>query len=91
VKKVIAAVVFAMLFAAQAGADCIRDQAGKVVCGEGRCRADQFGVVYCARDYLDQVWCSKEAGGGAAVDSYGKVKCLGGCEAATAARCERAK
>lgn len=48
----------------------------------------QCGVGYCAKDYLEQVWCSTEPGGAAAVDSYGKVKCVGGCEIGASKLCE---
>jgi hypothetical protein len=62
--------VYGKVFCADVGGGAMRDKYGMVLCGTG----------YCAKDYLEQVWCSKETGGGAAVDSYGKVKCLGGCE-----------
>jgi hypothetical protein len=103
----------AALLAGQVSADCVKNQSGNVVCGEGQCEMDHYGVVYCApkdggavkdkygtvvcgvgycaRDYLGRVWCSMKTGGGAAVDAYGSVKCLGGCETATAERCEKAK
>jgi len=44
--------------------DCIKNQDGNVVCGEGQCAVDQYGKVFCAK-----------AGGGAMKDSYGDVKC----------------
>ena len=44
--------------------DCITNQDGKVVCGEGQCAADQHGKVFCAK-----------AGGGAMKDRDGHVKC----------------
>jgi hypothetical protein len=51
--------------------DCIKDQHGNVVCGEGQCAADQYGTVFCAR-----------AGGGAIRDRYGVVRCgVGYCAA----------
>ncbi|MEW6331759.1 MAG: hypothetical protein AB1560_09895 [Pseudomonadota bacterium] len=69
------------VFCADAGGGAVKDKYGKVQCGVG----------YCAKDYLEQVWCSKEPGGSAAVDSYGKVKCLGGCEIASSKRCREAQ
>lgn len=44
--------------------DCIKNQNGDVVCGEGQCALDQFGQVKCAKQ-----------GGGAVRDQYGDVKC----------------
>ena len=38
--------------------DCIKNQDGNVVCGEGQCAVDQYGKVFCAK-----------AGGGAMKDS----------------------
>ena len=108
------AILLALLFLSPgASADCLKDQYGNVVCGQGQCATDSYrkvfcahagggaladkfgkvmcGVGYCARDsYLD-VWCSTEPGGGAAVDLYGKVKCLGGCEPGSPERCEEGK
>lgn len=49
------------------------------------------GTGYCAKDYLGKVWCSVEQGGSAATDTYGKVKCLGGCEAGSSKHCEEAR
>jgi hypothetical protein len=94
-------------------ADCIKNQDGNVVCGEGQCAADQYGKVFCAKagggamrdqdgtvkcgigqcakDDLGQMKCSTKAGGGAALDSYGKVKCLGECQNATQQLCEAAR
>src|SRR5579872_6764332 len=45
-------------------ADCIKNQDGNVVCGEGQCAMDQHGKVFCAK-----------AGGGAMMDQQGNVKC----------------
>ena len=42
-------------------------------------------------DITGKPMCSKEAGGGAARDATGNVKCLGGCEEATRERCEAGK
>ena len=72
---------YGKIFCAGAGGGAIKDKYANVQCGVG----------YCAKDYLEQVWCSKEPGGAAAVDSYGKVKCLGGCEAGAAKVCQEAK
>jgi hypothetical protein len=113
-KYFLAAVVIGLLLAGvPAGADCIKNLYGKVVCGEGQCEMDTYGKVFCtkagggaikdkygkvqcgvgrcAQDYLQVVWCSKEPGGSAAVDSYGKVKCFGGCEVATPKLCQEAQ
>ncbi len=77
---------------------CETDQYGKVICTQrdGGIMKDRYGnilcgVGYCAKDDTDEVWCSKEPGGGAATDSYGKVKCLGGCEAGNSKLCEEAR
>lgn len=59
----------------------MRDQYANVQCGVG----------YCAKDDFQRVWCSTKPGGGAAVDSHGKVKCLGGCEEGSAKLCEEAR
>ena len=74
-------------------ADCIKNQNGDVVCGKGQCAIDQYGNVkcglgYCAIDDMGQVQCSTQPGGSAATDSYGKVKCLGSCQAASQQFCE---
>lgn len=69
------------IYCAEPGGGAVKDRYGKVLCGTG----------YCERDATGQVWCSKRAGGGAMVDLNGNVKCLGGCEAASAARCEEAQ
>ena len=45
-------------------ADCIKNQDGNVVCGQGQCATDQYGKVFCAKE-----------GGGAMRDQDGKVKC----------------
>lgn len=69
------------VFCADTGGGAIRDRYGSVQCGIG----------YCAKDSLGQVWCSKMRGGGAAVDSYGEVKCFGGCETASSKLCKAAQ
>jgi uncharacterized low-complexity protein len=66
------------VFCAQTGGGALRSRYGKVMCGTG----------LCGRNRDSEVWCSTVPGGGAAVDSYGEVKCLGGCEPGTAERCE---
>ena len=53
-----------LLYALPASADCITDQYGNVLCGEGQCVTNLYGKVYCA-----------EIGGGAIKDSYGEVQC----------------
>jgi hypothetical protein len=54
-----------LVAATQADAgDCIKNQDGNVVCGEGQCAMDQYGKVFCAK-----------AGGGAVRDRNGDVKC----------------
>jgi len=57
---------FLAMAAASAGAaaDCIKNQNGDVVCGQGQCALDQYGKVFCAKE-----------GGGALRDQYGNVKC----------------
>lgn len=108
-----AIMISALAYSFSANADCVNNQNGNVVCGNGQCEQDQYGKVFCAKpgggaikdlyanvlcgvgycekDILGQVWCSKVPGGSAAADSYGKVKCFGGCEAGTSDRCQEAK
>ena len=51
-------------------ADCVNNQNGNVVCGNGQCEQDQYGKVYCAKP-----------GGGAIKDQYANVVCGAGyCE-----------
>jgi len=69
------------VYCAPAGGDAVRDSYGNVLCGKGSCSPDSNG----------KLWCSKEVGGGAATDASGNVKCLGGCEEASKARCEEGK
>jgi len=73
--------IYGKVFCASAGGGAMREEGGKVQCGVG----------YCAKDDLGKIWCSKEAGGSAAVDSYGKVKCLGGCDEGSANLCREAQ
>jgi hypothetical protein len=77
---------------------CATDQYGKVLCAKagGGAVRDRYGVVscgvgMCATSDLGEVMCSTQPGGGAAMDSYGKVVCLGGCERASERRCEAAR
>ncbi len=74
---------------------CEADRFGKIYCADagGGAMKDQFanvqcGVGYCAKDKFGHVWCSKEPGGGAATDSTGKVKCLGGCDEGSPSQCK---
>ncbi len=69
---------YGAVYCAAPGGGAMKDQYGNVVCGAG----------YCTKDSSGEVWCSKKAGGGAATDAHGKARCYGGCEAATAGRCE---
>jgi len=72
--------VMALLIAAIASADCLRDPRGEVYCGAGRCIVDSKGSVWCSRHYdgdakitLDgHVLCGK---GQCAKDSHGQVFC----------------
>lgn len=72
---------YGMVFCAKAGGGAIRDRYGVVKCGVG----------YCATDDEGQVKCSSQPGGGAAVDSNGKVNCLGTCQDATSEYCVPAR
>lgn len=72
---------YGKVYCARAGGGALRDRYGQVKCGTG----------YCARDREGEVWCSREPGGGAAVDTYGEVKCLGGCELGAMALCEEGR
>ena len=66
---------------------CARDSYGKVYCAPagGGALPDQYGTVkcgtgYCTRDEWGEVFCSRTRGGAPMVDTWGKPKCLGGCE-----------
>jgi hypothetical protein len=72
---------YGKVFCAKEGGGALRDRYGNVKCGSG----------YCAMDDLGQIQCSTTPGGSAATDSYGKVKCLGGCQAASLQLCEAAR
>lgn len=69
------------VFCAEAGGGAMRDQYGEVQCGLG----------LCAKDDSARVWCSSQQGGAAASDAYGKVKCLGGCNAGAKNLCREAR
>jgi hypothetical protein len=65
--------------AAERDGTAVRDQLGEIVCGVGRCVQDILsGLIMCSREP-----------GGNAVRTIDGVKCLGGCEPATPAHCER--
>ncbi len=59
--------VFLFVLAVDAHADCIKDQNGHVVCGQGQCEADRLNKIYCANP-----------GGGALKDQFGNVQCGAG-------------
>ena len=56
----------------------VRNQQGQIVCGLGQCVKNMYGEILCSRDV-----------GGGATRGIDGVKCLGGCEPATPAHCER--
>lgn len=64
--------------AAERDGTAVMDEQGVIVCGVGRCVQDLYGQMMCSR-----------APGGDAVKTLDGVKCLGGCEPATQAHCER--
>jgi hypothetical protein len=70
---------YGVVLCAKEGGGALRDRNGVVRCGLGMCATDDEGRVRC----------STQPGGGAALDSYGQVKCLGACENGTEQRCER--
>ncbi|HKU87621.1 MAG TPA: hypothetical protein VJV77_14900 [Casimicrobiaceae bacterium] len=72
---------YGKVLCAKEGGGAIRDRNGVVKCGVGMCAINDDG----------QVRCSTQPGGGAAMDSYGKVKCLGACQSGTEQRCEPAR
>ena len=55
-----------------------RNQRGEIVCGLGGCLKDMYGQIMCST-----------VAGGTASKSIDGVKCVGGCEPATPAHCER--
>ena len=65
--------------AAERYGTAVRDEQGEVVCGVGRCVQDIIS---------GQIMCSRQPGGDA-VRTLDGVSCLGGCEPATPAHCER--
>ncbi len=68
-KYLILLVFSLIIFPLAVQADCVINQSGEVVCGEGQCSPDQYGQVRCAK-----------AGGGAIKDVYGNVQCgIGYC------------
>ncbi len=80
------------------GGQCKKDQYGEVYCAESGGGAllnskgkVECGVGRCALDSKKNVWCSKQINGGAAIDSYGKVKCIGGCAPGSASLCQKAE
>lgn len=73
---------------------CIKDAYGKVYCAplDGDAQRDDrgnavCGTGHCARDRSGTILCSTVPRGGAATNSYGKVKCYKGCEPAASGRC----
>lgn len=72
---------YGAIFCAKEGGGAVRDRYGVVRCGLGACAIDDMGHVKC----------SSKPGGGAMTDSYGKVKCLDGCEDGTPQLCESAR
>ena len=67
--------------AAERYGTAVRDEQGEVVCGVGRCVQDILSGS-------GQIMCSREPGGDA-VRTLDGISCLGGCEPATQAHCER--
>ena len=63
---------------APAGGGLKSDSSGEAVCGPGQCLSDSLGQVKCAR----------QPGGGAMVNSKGKIVCVGGCILATSFYCQ---
>jgi hypothetical protein len=72
---------FGRVFCAQKDGGIMKDIYGNILCGVG----------HCAKNYMGQVWCSVEQDGSVATDSYGKVKCLGGCETGKLEICDEAQ
>jgi hypothetical protein len=61
--------LYGRVYCISPGGDIESNDNDKIYCGIGECVADDN----------DKIWCSKVLGGGAAKNSYGKVKCYGGC------------
>jgi hypothetical protein len=72
---------YGQVFCAKEGGGAVKDRYGTVKCGVG----------YCAPDMSGEIMCSVRPGGNAAIDSNGKVRCLEGCQPATAQLCEAAR
>lgn len=62
--------------------DAVLNKQGNAVCGKGKC-------VLSTK--FDNFYCSAIESGGAAVDRLGIVRCYGGCEPASASKCESTK
>ena len=65
--------------AAERYGTAVSNEQGEIVCGVGRCVQDIIS---------GQIMCSRQPGGDA-VRTLDGVSCLGGCEPATPANCER--
>lgn len=111
-KKKILVAALALFMCSLANANCMRENFGDTICGQGPCSNDRNGRVYCAADRYGtavrdeqgevvcgvgrcvqdiisgKIMCSRQPGGDA-VRTLDGVSCLGGCEPATPAYCER--
>ena len=67
------------VFCAPFGGELQVTLSGEAVCGKGRCVRDLFGKVTC----------SSQPGGAITRDAMGNVTCVGGCEEASNAYCQR--
>ncbi len=65
--------------AAERYGTAVRDDRGEIVCGLGSCVEDVLS---------GKIMCSRKPGGDA-MKTLDGVRCLGGCEPATSAHCER--
>src|SRR4051812_30213717 len=61
------------------GGDIVVTMSGQAVCGKGRCVRDPFGKTTC----------SVQPGGQITQDASGRISCIGGCEEASTANCQR--
>jgi hypothetical protein len=61
------------------GGDIAVTMSGQAVCGKGRCVRDPFGKITC----------SAQPGGQITQDASGRIACVGGCEEASTANCQR--
>lgn len=75
---------------------CVEDSIGRLICAPpgGFIMADAMGMPVCSRgqcakDNTGRVYCSVIPGGGAILDSIGRVRCVGGCEDAAERYCLR--